>query len=115
MYTRTKKLLASVLVLLNLGITAAPHVGHPDEFVGSGGTATLCSHTCGANEIHRDIKDHRDCLLCSRTTHFVAFVVLGAISASTTREFIAFPDTESSTSFEPTLSFFLRGPPVLVS
>lgn len=109
------KAIAFVLILLNLGITVAPHIGHADEVINFGVMATLRSHDCGAHEIHKDIKDHSDCLLCSRTTHFVAFVVFGLLSSDSTVEFLVPPTRERSYFYESTPPLFLRGPPALFS
>ena len=105
------QIVASGLVLLNLAITAAPHIELGDEPLNFGGTPTLRSHDCGTHEIHKDIKDHGDCLLCSRTTSFVAFVVFGLFQANDKVEFLVVSTSERPFCYEPASPLFLRGPP----
>ena len=101
------------LVLLHLAVALAPHIGHAEEAIGRRGVAELRSHDCGAHEIHRDIKDHNDCLLCSRTTHCVAFVVCGLVSTNDRIEFVASPVTAIPYTYESASPVFLRGPPTV--
>jgi hypothetical protein len=103
------------LVLLHLAVALAPHIGHAEEAIGAAGAAQLRSHDCGAHEIHKDIKEHNDCLLCSRTTHFVAFVVCGLVPTNDTIKFVASPVTVIPYTYESASPVFLRGPPVLLS
>jgi len=100
-----------VLIALHLAIVLAPHTAHADETISGTGSAELHQHMCGAKEIHRDIKDHGDCLLCSRTTYFAAFVVHAPYFTGCTVQYLAVnPD---ATPFSVTLAStrFLRGPP----
>jgi len=108
------RVIASVLILLNLAVTIAPHI-HVDESVNFGVMATLRSHDCGANEIHKDINDHGFCLLCSRTTQFVAFVVFGLLLSNDKVEFLVVSTSERPYFYAPTSRLFLRGPPALLS
>lgn len=105
------QIVASGLVLLNLAITAAPHIELGDEPLNFGGTPTLRSHDCGAHEIHKDIKDHSECLLCSRTTLFVAFVVSGLLPSDDAVVFLVVPASERLVFDESCTPLFLRGPP----
>jgi hypothetical protein len=110
-----KKIVATTLILLNLAVVAAPHIGHPEDWVNPGGASTLRSHDCGAHEIHKDIKDHADCLLCSRTTHFVGFVVYGQFPLDNKIELLNVPIHLTFFSLESTSPIFLRGPPAFLS
>jgi hypothetical protein len=110
-----KKITATLLILLNLAVAAAPHIGHAEEWVNPGVADILRSHDCGAHEIHKDIKDHGDCLLCSRTTLFVAFVVYGQLYLDNKIELLNVPIHLTFFSFESTSSVFLRGPPAFLS
>jgi hypothetical protein len=110
-----KSITASLLILLNLAVAVAPHIGHTDEGMTTGTTAELRSHTCGANEIHKDIKDHSDCLLCSRATNFVAFVVFSRLSTDNKTEFVAQLFSETPYTYESASPLFLRGPPAHLS
>jgi hypothetical protein len=110
-----KKIAALTLILLNLAVVVTPHLGHEDEWVNAGTAATLRSHDCGANEIHKDLKDHSDCLLCSRTTLFVAFVIFGQLPVDNNIAFRVVPTHETHHSFESASAIFLRGPPALIS
>jgi hypothetical protein len=105
------RVVASILILLNLAFTVGPHI-HADEALNLGGTATLRSHDCGAHEIHKDIKERGDCLLCSRTTNFVAFVVYGPVPVNHAVALFVLPALESSPKHSTSSPFFLRGPPL---
>ncbi len=108
------RVVAAVLVLLNLAVTVYPHIGHPEDLICLGDKPVLETHTCGAHETHKDIKDHSDCLLCSRTTLFVAFVVFGQLSSVDTVEFIVVSTRETTYFFDSSAPLFLRGPPALM-
>jgi len=110
-----KKIVATTLILLNLAVVAAPHIGHPEDWVNPGGAATLRSHDCGAHEIHKDLKDHSDCLLCSRNILFVAFVVYGQFSRDNCIEVLPVPTHLTFFFCTSTPSIFLRGPPAILS
>lgn len=110
-----KKITAFLLILLNLAVAVAPHFGHTDEAISFGATVELRAHTCGANEIHKDIKGHSDCLLCSRTTHFVAFVVSNLFNADHDVTFFVSPAHEISYHHDSTSPVYLRGPPAILS
>lgn len=109
------KVVAAVLVLLNLAVTVYPHIGHPEDLICLGDNPVLETHTCGAHEIHKDISDHGFCLLCSRTTHFVAFVVFGQLSSVDRVAFIVVSTRETPCFSDVTSPHFLRGPPALPS
>jgi len=111
MSSRLNSVVASVLLLLNLAITAAPHIEIGDEPLNFASNPTLRSHDCGAHEIHKDIKDHGDCLLCSRTVLFVAFVVSGLIPSHDAVGIFVLPPGDELAFYEPYLHLLLRGPP----
>jgi hypothetical protein len=110
-----KKTTAFLLILFNLAVAVAPHIGHADEWVNPGQADILRSHDCGAHEIHKDIKDHGDCLLCSRTTLFVAFVVYGQLSRETNIEVLPVFVHRPVPSFAFIPTIFQRGPPAILS
>ena len=110
-----KQILSILLIASHLAIALAPHVGHSDEMVGGGARAELRGDTCGANESHKSTKDHGDCLLCSRTTHFVAFVVCALFSTHYAVTFLCVVDPLVIFSYRPPSTLFLRGPPTTLS
>jgi len=106
---------ALLLVALNLAITVAPHIELSEEGFTFPGEATIRSHDCGSHEIHKDLKDHGECLLCSRTVLFVAFVVTSLVPSDDTVGFFVAPPAREPAFCETRIPFLLRGPPTQVS